>query len=95
MARIFTIQFSHEDETYNTMVSVKTTPLFIEYTLVNLDFELLSLLPGNTIISTSPKTLLFANAKDGDSTALMNTIIKAVSRHLQTVPGLLSSSSDL
>jgi len=77
------------------MVSVKTTPLFIEYTLVNLDFELLSLLPGNTIISTSQKTLFFANANTGNSTALMNNIIKAVSLHLQSVPGLLSSGPDL
>ena len=77
------------------MVAVKTTPLFIEYTLVNLDFELLSLLPGNVLISTSPKTLVFANAKDGISTALMSNIIKAVSRHLQSVPGLLSSGSEL
>jgi len=95
MARIFTIQFTYEDETYNTIVSVKTTPLFIEYTLVNLDFELLSLLPGNTLISTAPKTLFFANANEGNATALMNNIIKAVSQHLQSVPDLMSSGPDV
>jgi len=85
MARIFSISFAYGDETYSTMVSVRTTPFYIEYTLNNLDFELRAHLPGNKIISTSAKQFVFPNATAQNSTALMNTIIKAVAVHLQGV----------
>lgn len=94
MARIFTIQFRFREEIHNTMVSVKTTPLSIEYTLHNLDFELLTLLPGNTLISTSPQTLFFVNATPDHSAPLMNSIIKAVSTHLQEVTGMASPGTE-
>lgn len=85
MARIFTIQFSYNDETYNTVVSVKTTPLFIEYTLHNLDFDILTRLPGNKIVSPSPKQFLFPNTGAQHSKELMNAIIKSMMVHLQAV----------
>jgi hypothetical protein len=85
MARLFTISFSYNEEWYSTLVTVKTTPYYIEYTLNNLNAALLRLLPGNKIISPTPKNFLFPNANAEHSIRLMNTIIKAVSLHLQTV----------
>lgn len=85
MARIFTICFSYNDETYNSMVTVRSTPFYIEYTLNNLDADLITLLPGNKIISPTPKHFLFPNASSEYSSLLMNSIIKAVASHLQAV----------
>ena len=85
MARLFTISFAYNNEHHNSLVTVKTTPYYKEYTLSNLDKELLRQLPGNKIISTSSKSFLFPNATASHSSELMNTITSAVSRHLQTV----------
>lgn len=85
MARIFTISFSFLGVTHNTMVSVRTTPFYREYTLSNLEADILLLLPGNKIISPSSRQFLFPNAGPKHSTELMNTIIKAVTLHLQAV----------
>lgn len=83
MARIFTISFVYNDEMYNAVVVVRTTPLYMEYTLNHLDIGLLRLLPGNKIISPEPKKFLFPGATPYNSIVLMNSIIKAVSMHLQ------------
>ena len=85
MARIFTINFIYNEESYNTIVTVKTTPYYREYTLNNLDFELLMQLPGNKIISPSPKNFFFPHSTAENSPMLMDTIIKAVSGHLLAV----------
>ncbi|MDQ3279248.1 MAG: hypothetical protein M3Q06_13045 [Bacteroidota bacterium] len=85
MARIFTISFSFLGLTYNTVVSVRTTPFYQEYTLSNLEADVLLLLPGNKIISPSTRQFLFPNAGPAHSKELMNAIISAVMMHLQTV----------
>jgi len=83
MARIFNIYFSYNDAMYNAMVSVRNTPFFTEYTL-NFDEELMDLLPGNKIISTSANHFTFAHASSQEHNPLMEEIIRAVARHLQT-----------
>jgi hypothetical protein len=85
MARLFTINFSYKNEQFNSLVTVKTTPYYMEYTLGNLEENLLQQLPGNKIISPSPKSFLFPNATAAHSPVLMQSIISAVSHHLQTV----------
>jgi hypothetical protein len=85
MARIFTISFTHNDTSFHTMVAVKTTPFYIEYTLADLDEELALLLPGNKIISPSFRSFIFPNAQPHHSGELMGAIIKAVRIHLQAV----------
>ena len=85
MARLFTISFRYDDELYNTLVTVKTLPYYMEYTLSDLNEDLQQLLPGNKIISATPGSFAFPDAKAGHSTGLMNAIIKAVSAHMQTV----------
>ncbi|HEV7331352.1 MAG TPA: hypothetical protein VGN63_09960 [Flavisolibacter sp.] len=85
MARIFTISYNYQGVTYNTMISVRTTPFYREYTLSNLDEHIQLQLPGNKIISPSPRQFLFPNAGTAHSNELMNTIINAVMMHLQTV----------
>lgn len=85
MARIFTISFSYQEISYNTMVSVRTTPFYLEYTLSNLAETILEQLPGNKIISPSARQFLFPNAAPEHNSTLMSAIISAVKMHLQTV----------
>lgn len=85
MARMFTISFTYNNQQYNALVTVQTTALFHEYTLCNLDAALLSLLPGNKIISASPQQFDFLHASEKNSQSLMSSIIKAVTVHLQAV----------
>jgi len=82
MARIFNIYFRYGNEEHSAIVSVRTTPFFTEYTLVNFEEELLNLLPGNKIVSRSPDHFVFRDALPGASTQLMDTIIRAVAEHL-------------
>jgi hypothetical protein len=84
MARIFTINFTYESMPLTAMITVRQTPFFAEYTLSMLPDEIMHLLPGNKIISTSPNQLVFANATLDESCELMNAILRAVSEHLQT-----------
>ena len=85
MARIFTISFTYQGLTHNTMVSVRTTPFDREYTLGNLDSHILQQLPGNKIISPSARQFMFPNPGPAHSKDLMNAIINAVTMHLQAV----------
>jgi hypothetical protein len=87
MARLFTLSFVYNEVQYNMLVTVKTTPYYKEYTLNNLDPELLLYLPGNKIISPTATHFLFPDTTPQHSTALMAIIIKAVAQHLQTVAG--------
>jgi hypothetical protein len=84
MARIFNIYFTYNDQMYNAIVSVRTTPFFTEYTL-NFDEELMQLLPGNKIISTSSDHFIFQHASSQESNPLMKEIIRAVAQHSQTL----------
>lgn len=82
MARIFTINFYFDNNSYNAVVSVRNTPFYIEYTLTNFNEELLQGLPGNKIISKEEGHYIFQNASSNHSEALMKSIIKAVSEHI-------------
>ena len=84
MARIFNIYFTHNHRMHNAVVSVRTTPFYTEYSLINISEELNSFLPGNKILSRDPGHFVFQGATPDNSTVLMNAIIKAVSEHLQT-----------
>jgi hypothetical protein len=84
MARIFSIQFDHEGIMHTAMVSVRTTPFFTEYSINMLDDALMQQLPGNKIVSTNPNQFTFLNTPVNDQTPLMESIIHAVSSHLQT-----------
>jgi len=83
MARIFNIYFEFEGVVYNAVVSVRTTPFLTEYTLNNFNEELLALLPGEKILSHAPGHFVFQHASRDNSTTLMDSIIKAVSEHMQ------------
>ena len=87
MARLFTISFVYNEVSYNTLVTVKTTPYYKEYTLNNLATDLLKQLPGNKIISPTSTRFFFPEAGPQHSEKLMTEIIKAVTEHLQTVAG--------
>lgn len=82
MVRIFNIYFNYDDVLRSAIVSVRTTPFFIEYTLGNMDEDLQMLLPGNKIISQAPGQFFFQNSLPEHSNILMNVIIKSISNHL-------------
>lgn len=82
MARIFNIYFFFDDMMHSAVVSVRSTSFLTEYTINNFNEDLLSLLPGNKILSQGPDHFVFQNASSENSTALMNAIIKAVAEHL-------------
>lgn len=81
MARIFNIYFHYDGRMHNAVVSVRTTPFFTEYVLNNFNEELLEMLPGNKIVSTSPDQYRFQNATEQPN-ELMKAVIKAVAEHL-------------
>jgi hypothetical protein len=82
MARIFNIYFIYDEVTHSAVVSVRTTPFFTEYTLGNLDTDLVLLLPSNKIISQAPDRLFFQNMTQVHSQNLMDVIIKSITKHL-------------
>lgn len=84
MARIFSIQFDYEGSVHTAMVSVRTTPFFTEYSINMLDEELMQQLPGNKIVSTESNHLAFLNTSPREVSPLMESILNAVSHHLQT-----------
>lgn len=84
MARIFNIYFLFNNTMHSAVVSVRTTPFFTEYSLNNCNEDLLELLPGNKIVSKSNGQFIFQNASSGNSTSLMNAIIKAIAEHMHT-----------
>lgn len=65
------------------MVSVRDTAFFTEYTLNHFDDALIHMLPGNKIISTPEGSMIFQNAAGLEQTPLMETILRAVSNHMQ------------
>lgn len=67
------------------MVTVRTTPFYIEYTLNNLPFELIPFLPGSKIISLYPRQFFFPHVSPEHSVPLMNIIIEAVAQHLEVI----------
>ena len=83
MARLFSIYFEYLGVPYSAMVSVRSTPFFNEYILNHFDDSLIRMLPGNKIISTTSGNFIFQNADGMEYTPLMQTILRAVSRHLQ------------
>ena len=85
MARIFSIQFSHNNSVYNAMVSVRKTPFHTEYKLSSPDIEIVDLLPSDKIISPTPDIFLFANVPPSNYTKLMNEIINAIAQHIHSV----------
>ncbi|MGE5518755.1 MAG: hypothetical protein ACM3VS_02430 [Candidatus Dadabacteria bacterium] len=85
MARIFNIYFTFEEVTHTAVVSVRKTAFLTEYTLVNFDESLLQLLPGTKIIKRSHENFIFLDANPSHSSALMDTILRAVAEHLEVV----------
>ena len=82
MARIFNIYFTYDDVLHSAIVSVRTTPFFTEYSIGNLDAELVLLLPGSKVISQMTGELFFQNVSSHHSVDLMNKIIQSINEHL-------------
>jgi hypothetical protein len=85
MARIFSIQFLHFGILQNAMVSVRSTPFFVEYTVSMLDEAIAGLLPNNKIISTAKDSFVFSDSAEANSPLLMQEILQAVAEHVQII----------
>ncbi|MFN2458289.1 MAG: hypothetical protein ABR502_08830 [Chitinophagaceae bacterium] len=85
MARIFSINFPHQGEMQNALISVRNNHSYTEYKIEMIRDELLKLLPDNKIISMSSKHFVFPNATTALSENLMTEIIKAVAYHVQSL----------
>jgi hypothetical protein len=85
MARIFSIQFLHQDLLQNAMVSMRTTPFFVEYTVSMLDEAIAGQLPNNKIISTSKNSFVFSDSTEANSPQLMQSLIQAIAGHVQII----------
>jgi hypothetical protein len=85
MARIFSIRFLYEGAEHHAMISVRTTPLFAEYSIAMLDETIAAHLPNSKIISTSKSSFAFSDSTMANSPALMQAIIKAITSRVQTV----------
>jgi hypothetical protein len=83
MARIFSIQFQHQGLLQNAMVSMRTTPFFVEYTVSMLDEGIAGQLPNNKIISTSKDSYVFSDSTEANSPQLMQGIIQAIACYVQ------------
>lgn len=83
MARIFSINFYHEGIRHSALVSVRQTPFASEYTLSMMAEELLESLPVNKILSATPSRYLFAGHGSRPNTPLMDTLIQALSEHVE------------
>ena len=81
MARIFNIYFSFDGESHSSIVSVRATPFFTEYTLA-LDAHLLNQLPSNKIIATLDGDTHFQLKSSHCNERLMKAILQAVTHHL-------------
>jgi hypothetical protein len=80
MARIFTIEFTFEGSAYTALVSERSTPLAVEYSLSMLDEIIEEALPGYKILSTSTGAIAFLGA--GRPDALMQGILNAIAQHV-------------
>lgn len=77
--------FEFEGMVYTAVISVRSTALLTEYTLNNFDEDLLTLLPGNKILSHLPGQFAFQDVSPQSSVPLMNAIIRAVAEHMHSV----------
>lgn len=85
MARIFSIQFSHDGTPQHAMVSMRDTPFFTEFAVSMLDDAIAAQLPNNKIISTEKGHFAFSDSTDENSPVLMNEIIQAIAAYVHAV----------
>ncbi len=85
MARIFTIEFSYDDDTHHAIISVRETPFYTEYKVSLQSPGLSELLLSDKIISPQPQTFLFANVGTDEYNFLMKQVLNAISGHIHSL----------
>lgn len=85
MARIFSIDFTHNGMTCHAMVTVRNTPFFTEYCIRISDEDVAALLPNNKIISVHKNRYEFSDSAVRNTPSLMTELIHAVSDHISTL----------
>lgn len=83
MARIFTIYFDHENDTYNAMVRVREAARHTEFLLKVQDDGLQRQLPSDRLIATESGDLKFVAGAFQQPTQLMRNIKDAVVKYLK------------
>ncbi len=85
MARIFSIEFTHNNASEHAMIAVRKTPFYTEYKIVQQSPELTDLLLSDKIISPQPGVFLFANVAEGKYNEPMKQILAAVAGHVHSL----------
>ena len=85
MARIFSIQFNFNNALHNALISVHETPYHTEYKISMMDNDMMSLLPGDKVISTSTNQFSFPNTPSHTYSELMKIIITEIAGHIHTL----------
>ena len=85
MARIFSIDFTHQGMRCHAMVTVRDTAFFTEYSIQISDEDVASLLPNNKIISVHKNSFEFSDSTSRNAPSLMNELIHAISDHIRTL----------
>ena len=84
MARIFTIEFSFDNELHHAIIAVRETPFHTEYKITLQSPQLNELLLSDKIVSPQPQTYLFANVSSNEYNQLMKQVLGAVSDYLHS-----------
>jgi hypothetical protein len=84
MARIFTIEFSFENELHHAIIAVRETPFHTEYKITLQSPQLNELLLSDKIVSPQPQTFLFANVSSNEYNQLMKQVLGAVTDYLHS-----------
>ncbi len=76
MARIFSIEYTHNNVAKHAMIAVRKTPFYTEYKIVQQSPELTDLLLSDKIISPQPGVFLFANVAELEYNEPMKQILQ-------------------
>jgi len=85
MARIFTIEFSFNNAIHHALISVRETSFFTEYKINLQTPHLNELLLSDKIVSSEPKTFLFANIAPHEYNELMKQVLEAIMDHIHSL----------
>jgi len=85
MARIFTIEFSYNNDLHHAIIAVRESAFHTEYKISLQSPHLHDLLLSDKIVSPQPGTFLFANLATSEYNDLMKQVLMAVAGHVHSL----------
>lgn len=85
MARIFSIEFTHNNASEHAMIAVRKTAFYTEYKVTLQSPELAAFLLSDIIISPRAAIFLFANVAEEEYNEPMKQILAAVAGHVHSL----------